>query len=140
MRPITVKEVEHVAFQLAKETMEWDEPLPDFRTRFPGILESCLANAFATFSKKDLYPSLTDKASIIFYQMIKNHPFTNGNKRAAVTTLFTFLYLNKKWLVAESEQVYQIAVWTAESQPLFKKEVSSAIKKFIDKNLVSLNK
>lgn len=135
MKPITVKEVELVAFELAKQQMEWDEPIPDFGSRFPRILESCLANAFQTYAKRDLYPKLIDKTAIIFYQMIKNHPFLNGNKRIAVTTLLTFLYLNDKWISVSNEQMYQLAVWVAEGQAEFKDGVVLAIKNFLRKNL-----
>lgn len=77
MRPITIKEVEYLAFELVKRHMEWSEPIPDFSTRYPGILESCVANAFQTYGRKKLYPTLLDKAAMIFYQMIKDHPFIN---------------------------------------------------------------
>lgn len=140
MKPISVQEVEHIAFRFAQKHMEWDESVPDFSTRFPGILESCLANAFQTYGKKELYPTLIDKAAIIFYQMIKNHPFINGNKRIAVTTLLTFLYLNDKWIEVENEDLYRFAVWVAESPPQLKNGVALAIKDFIRLNLVSATK
>jgi death-on-curing protein len=50
---------------------------------------------------KRLYPTLVATAAILFYLMIKNHPFQNGNKRIAITTLLTFLYNNNKWLRAD---------------------------------------
>jgi death on curing protein len=136
MRPVTVSEVEYLAFKLAKKQMEWDEPIPDFGTHYPGKLESCLANAFQSYNKRDLYPSLIDKAAIIFYQMVKNHPFLNGNKRIAVTTLFTFLFLNNKWLKVNNEELYQIALWTAESPPRTKDGVVLAVKDFIKNNII----
>ena len=71
MRIINVKEVEYIAFKLAQEILSFNEPIPDFSTRFPNILESCLANPFQTFSGKSLYPSLIAKASVLFYLMIK---------------------------------------------------------------------
>lgn len=139
MIEITVKEVEYLAFRLAREHMEWNEPIPDFSTRFPGKLESCLRNAFQTFNKKPLYPTLPDKAAIIFYQMIKSHPFVNGNKRIAVTTLLTFLYLNGKWLRASNEEMYDLAVWVAKSDPKLKKSVVRYIKDFILEKIVLFN-
>ena len=39
---ITIAEVEFTAFSLAKELMTWNEPIPEFGTRFPHVLESCL--------------------------------------------------------------------------------------------------
>jgi len=77
MRPkeITVAEIEYIAFNLAKKFMTWDEPIPNFGTRFPNALESCLKTPFAKFSRKDLYRGLINKASILFYLLTKNHPF-----------------------------------------------------------------
>lgn len=118
--------------------MAWDEPIPDFGTRYPGKLESCLAQAFQTFGKRDLYPGLFDKAAILFYLMIKNHPFLNGNKRIAVTTTITFLLLNKKWLKVENEMLYEMAVWVAKSNPQVKEGVVLAIKEFLKRNLIDL--
>lgn len=135
---ITIEEVEEIAFGLAKEQMSWDEPIPDFGTRYPGKLESCLASAFQTFGKRDLYPSLVDKASILFYMMIKNHPFLNGNKRIAVTTLLTFLYLNKKWLSVSNEEIYEMAVSVAKSAPKLRRGIMELTKDFVEKNLIEL--
>lgn len=136
IKPLTIKEVELIAHTLAKKIMEWNEPIPDFETRFPNRLESCLLVPFQTFGKKPLYLGLSGKAAILFYLMIKNHPFQNGNKRIAVTTLFVFLSNHGKWLKVSNQELYNFAVWVAESPPQFKDEVESAINKFIKTNLV----
>ncbi|MDP1719176.1 MAG: Fic family protein, partial [bacterium] len=81
MKPLTIAEVEYIAHSLAKELMTWDEPIPDFGTRFPNVLESCLLTPFQRFGGKSAYSSFLKKASMLFYLMIKNHPFQNGNKR-----------------------------------------------------------
>jgi death-on-curing family protein len=120
MRLITVKEVEYVAFKLAQEMLSFNEPIPDFSTRFPNILESCLATPFQSFAKKFLYPSFISKAGILFYLLIKNHPFQNGNKRIAMTTLFVFLYKNGKWLKVDAQELYNFTVWIAQSPPQFR--------------------
>ena len=140
MNYITLKEVEFVAFTLAQETLSFNEPIPGFTTRFPNILESCLATPFQTFTRKALYPGLVSRASFLFYLLIKNHPFQNGNKRIAMTTLLVFLYKNKKWIEVDTKELYNFTVWVAESQPLFKDETVSAIKKFLRKHLVALDK
>lgn len=138
--PLTVQEVEFIAYRLAKKIMEWDEPIPDFETRFPNVLESCLMVPFQTFGKKSLYSGLIEKAAILFYLMIKNHPFQNGNKRIAVTTLFVFLGNSKKWLKVGNQELYNFAIWVAQSPPEFKDQVVSAVQKFITTNLVVLGK
>jgi death-on-curing protein len=135
MHILSVKEVEEIAFELARESMSWDEPIPDFDTRFPDRLESCLATPFQTFDKKHLYKGLTEKAAILFYLMIKNHPFTNGNKRIAVTTLFVFLALNGKWVKVTNEELYNFSVWVASSPPQVMEQTVAAVQEFISKNL-----
>lgn len=231
MEIITVKEVEYIAFKLSQEMLAFDEPIPDFSTRYPNILESCLATPFQSFSGKSLYSGLISKASILFYLMIKNHPFQNlpalpigkyvvyalkcsdgsiyigqtnnlkrrlsehnkglnfwtksrlpvklvyyesfdsqkeavqrekklktgfgrkwlkkkialqelrqagGNKRIAMTTLFVFLYKNKKWLRIDTQELYNFTVWVAQSPPKVKEETVKAIEKFLKTYIVDL--
>lgn len=136
MKNITLVEVEYLGFRLAKQKLEFNEPIPEFSSRFPNILESCLATPFQKFSKKDIYSGLINKAAILFYLMIKNHPFRNGNKRIAMTTLFVFLYKNNKWLKVDNQELYLFAVWVASSPAKLKEAVISGIKKFINLYLV----
>lgn len=138
MKIITIAEVEYLAFRLAKELLTYNEPIPDFSTRFPNILESCLLTPFQSFEKKDLYKGLISKAGILFYLLIKNHPFQNGNKRIAMTALFTFLYLNRKWIKIDSQELYNFAIWVASSPPGFKEETVKAIEKFLKIHLIKL--
>jgi prophage maintenance system killer protein len=135
MRIITIADVEYLAFQLAKEHLSFDEPIPDFSTRFPNVLESCVLTPFQRFSGKGLYPTLVAKASILFYLMIKNHPFQNGNKRIAITALLTFLFVNDKWLEADTQELYNFTVWVAQSPSRFKEQVVAAIQVFIRDHL-----
>jgi len=63
---------------------------------FSGIV----ATLYQTFDKQELYPSIEDKASHILYLTIKDHPFSDGNKRIAAFLFVYFLdksdYLFKK--------------------------------------------
>lgn len=140
MKYITLLEVEYLAYSLAKELMNWDEPIPEFSSRFPNVLESCLGTPFQMFGGKQLYKGLIGKAAMLFYLMIKNHPFKNGNKRIAVTTLVVFLYRNNKWLTVDDTQLYRFAKWVAESDPMVKDDVVSAVGKFILTYLTPLKK
>lgn len=138
MKTVSIIEVEYLAHSLAKKLMTWNEPIPDFETRYPNILESCLLTPFQTFDKKSLYKEFTKKAAALFYFLIKNHPFQNGNKRTAVTTLFVFLYKNKKWLRLDNQELYNFAVWVAKSPAKLKDEVIGAIFKFLKTHLVEI--
>ena len=136
MRDLTVKDVEFVAFSLAQELLAFNEPIPDFSSRYPNRLESSLAAPFLSFGGKSLYPTLISKAAILFYLMIKNHPFQNGNKRIATTTLLVFLLRNNKWLEMDPENLYQFTVWIASSPPKEKDSVVKAVESFLQKYLV----
>jgi len=138
VKTITIKEIEFLALRLARE-LPFEEPIPNFSTRFLNILESCLAAPFQKFSKKSLYPNLISKASVLFYLMIKNHPFQNGNKRIAMTALLVFLYMNNKWIKADLQELYNFAIWVASSPPQFKDEVVKAIEKFLKSHIIKLN-
>jgi death-on-curing protein len=139
-RRVTVKEVERITFKMAQELLSFNEPIPDFSTRSPNILESCLAAPFQTFGGKFLYPKFLTRASMLFYLMIKNHPFENGNKRIAVTTLFTFLFANNKWLIADIQELYNFTVWIAQSPSQFKDESVRAIEKFLRSHIKDIKK
>lgn len=138
IKKLTIAEVEYVAHYLAKKFMEWNEPIPNFLTRFPNILESCLATPFFAFGGKSVYQGITGKAAMLFYLMIKNHPFQNGNKRVAMTTLMHFLFKNKKWLKVDNQEFYNFAKWVAESNPKLKTETVKAIEKFIKTYIIKL--
>ena len=140
MKSVTLKEAEYIASKLAREKLSFDEPIPDFSTRFPNVLESCLATPFQTFSGKSLYPTLVSRAAILFYLLIKNHPFQNGNKRVAMTTLFVFLYRNGKWVEVDTQELYNFTVWVAQSPRTVKDETVKAIGKFLKIHLVNLEK
>jgi prophage maintenance system killer protein len=47
-----------------------------------------------SFGGQDLYPNIEDKASHLFYLIIKDHPFFDGNKRIASFLFLVFLSCN----------------------------------------------
>ncbi len=47
-----------------------------------------------TFAGADLYPTLVEKAAVLGYSLISNHPFIDGNKRTGHAAMEVFLMLN----------------------------------------------
>jgi death-on-curing protein len=90
------------------------------------------------FDQKELYPTLTSKASILLYLMIKNHPFQNGNKRIALVTLLLFLYRHKKWIRVKPTDLYQFTIQIAESDARKKDKMVELIDRFITMYLVDV--
>ena len=70
--------------------------------------------------------------------MIKNRPFQNDNKRIAITTLFVFLYRNKKWLKVDTQELYNFTIWIASSPAELKNEVVKAIESFFRSHIINL--
>lgn len=137
IKKITLHHVEHVAFYLAKKHLAFDEPIPEFTTRFPNSLESCLALPFQSIYGRTLYPSLPAKAAILFYLLIKNHPFVNGNKRVALMTLLVFLDMNGKWISVDAAALHTLTVWIAQSPAPAKDQVVDYIIQFLQKHMVN---
>jgi len=52
IKGVSIGEVEFIVFRLTKELMTYDEPIPGFSTRFPDVLESCLAIPFSKICEK----------------------------------------------------------------------------------------
>ena len=135
--PISMEEVREIAHNLAQAYMEWGEPIPEFSTRFPNVLERCVEAPFQTY-EGPLYKGLIEKSSILFYLMIKNHPFQNGNKRIAVMTLLYFLHKNGFWIKVDNQRLYNFAKWVAESDSSLSGATILAIQKFVSDNKILL--
>jgi len=135
IKSLNIEEIKYLAHRLAIDTMNWDEPIPEFETRYPNVLESCIATPFQKFERRSLYRGLAGKGAVLFYLLIKNHPFQNGNKRLAVTSLLVLLSKNNKWLRTDGKELYNLAVWVAQSPPLARDQVLIVITNFIKKYL-----
>ena len=62
--------------------------------RDDGLLESALAQPFQSFAGVELYPNDEAKACRYAYGIIKDHPFIDGNKRAATAIMGAFLRMS----------------------------------------------
>jgi death-on-curing protein len=59
------------------------------------------------------YPGLYEKAAVYLRNIIGDHPFTDGNKRTAVTVCAIFLMRNGKKLAASPKELEDFAVKVA---------------------------
>ncbi len=56
--------------------------------------KSALGTIYQTFGGKELYPSVEEKAAHLLYFVVKNHAFSDGNKRIAAALFIYFLAVN----------------------------------------------
>ena len=72
-----------------------------------GLL-SALAQARSPY-----YRTLPEKAGALHHSLNKNHPFTDGNKRFALTAMESFLLLNGAVLLASPDEAKALALGVA---------------------------
>ncbi|MDP3847098.1 MAG: virulence protein RhuM/Fic/DOC family protein [Pseudomonas sp.] len=86
---------------------------------FAGIL----GNIVQSFDGQLLYPSIEEQAAHLLYFVIKNHPFTDGNKRIGAFLFIWFLQRNQYHLKNDGElkindnALAAIALLVAQSDP-----------------------
>ena len=52
----------------------------------------------------ELYPLLSDKAAILCFELVTQHPFIDGNKRVGHSAMVHFLYINGYFINAEDDE------------------------------------
>ena len=65
---------------------------------------SSLETIYQTFDGKELYPSIEEKSANLLYFIVKNHSFTDGNKRIAAAIFVWFLQRHEFLYNAEGEK------------------------------------
>ena len=78
--------------------------------RDENLLASAVNTPFQTFMGNDLYPSLYDKAAQLCYGLANNHPFTDGNKRTALHSMYVYLIINGFDITATQQDVENMII------------------------------
>ena len=79
-----------------------------------GLLESAIYSQNAAFGGVELYPSLIEKASRLFYALVSNHAFADGNKRIGLLAYLTTLAINDVTLSATDDELITLTLSLAE--------------------------
>lgn len=78
--------------------------------RDKNLLASAVNTPFQTFMGNDLYPSIYDKAAQLCYGIANNHPFTDGNKRTALHSMYVYLIINGYDITATQQDVENLII------------------------------
>ena len=78
--------------------------------RDKSLLASAVNAPFQTFMGNDLYPSIYDKAAQLCYGIANNHPFTDGNKRTALHSMYVYLIINGYDITATQKEVEKLII------------------------------
>ena len=102
-------------------------------------LESIIGNIYQSFAGQDIYKSIEEKSANFLYLIVKNHVFTDGNKRIAATLFIYFLnfygilYKNEKQVI-DNNTLTGLTLLIAESNPKEKEVIIDLVMNFLNNN------
>jgi prophage maintenance system killer protein len=123
MKRLTLKQSHAAISALKSELMSRGEASDLFGREPSGGLAGILGNIEQTFDGKPLYPSVEERAATLLYSTIKNHPFTDGNKRIGSLLFVHYLDKNNRLLREDGSPRFNdnalvaTALLVAESDP-----------------------
>ena len=94
--------------------------------------DSSINQIYQTFGGVELYPTLEEKASMLLYFLVKNHGFTDGNKRIGAACFLYFLdkngilYKNSSPII-DNATLFTLTLLIAESKPEEKETMKQVI-------------
>jgi prophage maintenance system killer protein/predicted transcriptional regulator len=127
---LTSHELMHAIADLKTTLMDAGEATDLFASeRRAGTVEGIVGNVMQSFGGKAVYPTVEEKAAHLLYFMVKNHPFTDGNKRSGA---FAFVWLLRKTSVRGRANINPVALTAltlliAESDPKQKEQMVALV-------------
>ncbi|WXG59860.1 Fic family protein [Campylobacter concisus] len=122
--------------ELKRELMKKGETSDIFGVQKADEFEGIIKNIYQTFGGRDLLASSQEKAANLIYYIIKDHPFSDGNKR--IGSFIFVLFLSKYKLLFKSNgerkmsdnALVALALFIAQSEPKQKDMVVNFDHKF----------
>lgn len=100
---LTGVELTEAIARLRTELIEKGEAMDIFaQERSVGSIEGIVGNVMQSFGGKPVYDSIEEKAAHLLYFIVKNHPFTDGNKRSGA---FSFIWFLRKARVKTARNI-----------------------------------
>ena len=84
--------------------------------RSESLLESALTSPLQAFDGAELYPTVVAKIARIAYNLVRNHPFVDGNKRIGTYIMLVLLELNHIESDFSDEDIIRIGLELANGQ------------------------
>ena len=127
---LTGEELTNAIHALRAELLKKGETTPIFaQERNKGSVEGIVGNVMQSFGGKPVYASIEEKAAHLLYFMVKNHPFTDGNKRSGA---FAFVWFLRKFRVKGNRNINAasltaLTLLIAESDPKKKEQMVALV-------------
>ena len=97
-----------------------------------ALLESAVAAPQASFSGQSPYKDIVEVAAAYLFYLCKNHPFVDGNKRAALGACIVFLRLNGIEPKADGAEWEELTLAVAASE-IDRDEATQRLRKLLPK-------
>lgn len=100
---------------------------------------SSVRQIYQTFGGEDCYPSLEEKAAMLLYLVVKNHSFSDGNKRIGANCFLYFmqkngmLYKNGESIISNAT-LATLTILIAESKPEEMETVKQVVISILNRN------
>ena len=85
-----------------------------------SLIDSALNNIWQTFDGVELYPTLAEKGARLGYSLVRNHSFSNGNKRIGILAMMTFLSVNGIEITCTDAEIVETGLALASGQMDYK--------------------
>lgn len=131
------QDLEKICHEMARTLFSEQEPIGLFKDHDAAKLHSSLGLPRQAVFGADLYPTIYEKAAILYYGINKNHPFKNGNKRMSAASLVVFLFMNDLVLMAGREEFRDKTIWLAKSESADFEAVKTDLVGWIRENTIS---
>lgn len=135
---ISYNEAKTAIAELKKQLIGKKEATELFGNEKDNSFEGTLQSIVQTFGGQYLYPSIEEQAANLLYLIIKNHPFTDGNKRIGAFMFVWFLDKNKHRFKQDGEikindnALVALALLVAQSDPAEKEPMVQLITQLIN--------
>jgi prophage maintenance system killer protein len=133
---VTANDLTQAIEKLKKELIKKGQATNLFANdRNKNILEGIVGNVMQSLGGKHVYDSVEEKAAHLLYFIIKNHPFSDGNKRTGAFAFVWYLEKNKRLDIGKvsPSALTAFTILVAESNPAHKENVVKLIMKLIER-------
>lgn len=142
----TEKEAARISYEeckgiIGQMTDEFNSAL--FGQEKDSSFQSSIGQIYQSFSGKDLYPSIEEKAAVLLYLIVKNYSFVDGNKRIAAAIFLYFLnkngmlYRKDETTLIDGNTLASLTLMIAESNPREMETVKRIIISILNRSKLS---
>lgn len=104
---VTVLEVLSVHQELEKDFAASDDPISPAGVKSQSLLESAVSRQDAGYGSERKYTTVVSTAAALLHSLVQNHPFFNGNKRAALVSMLVMLDKNGMMLSSNQDELFR---------------------------------